>query len=261
MREVAGRIERLLSVEDWRGARRLLRAALAVSPDNHWLWSRLALTYHEQRRYAQALVHEARARTLAPRCPLVLWGLAGTWQMLGRDAEASALYGRLIRRGVRDIATGPCGEGVRWARGLVADCWFRLGLIREAAGRRDLAARAYRRHLAMRGRAASIYGVRTVRRRLADLAREARGAGERANQYHVRRVRCVDDRPFLHERGGRLVVESRGSGRTDLTRGRVYRVLGVERGWYRIVDDGGEDYLYPPHLFEVVPWPRRVAPA
>jgi len=38
----------------------------------------------------------------------------------------------------------------------------------------------------------------------------------------------------------------------SLTRGRIYRVLAVERGWYRIVDDTDEDYLYPPELFEVV---------
>lgn len=37
-----------------------------------------------------------------------------------------------------------------------------------------------------------------------------------------------------------------------LTNGKVYEVLSVERDWYRIVDDSGEDYLYPPELFELV---------
>ncbi len=37
-----------------------------------------------------------------------------------------------------------------------------------------------------------------------------------------------------------------------LTNGKVYDVLAVERGWYRIVDDSGEDYLYPPHFFQIV---------
>ena len=32
----------------------------------------------------------------------------------------------------------------------------------------------------------------------------------------------------------------------------VYEVLSVERDWYRIVDDSGENYLYPPELFELV---------
>ena len=26
----------------------------------------------------------------------------------------------------------------------------------------------------------------------------------------------------------------------------------VEKGWYRIGDDSGEDYLYPPEVFEIV---------
>ena len=37
-----------------------------------------------------------------------------------------------------------------------------------------------------------------------------------------------------------------------LTKGRIYNVLSVEKGWYRIVDDSGEDYLYPPENFELV---------
>ncbi len=36
-----------------------------------------------------------------------------------------------------------------------------------------------------------------------------------------------------------------------LTAGSRYKVLSIERGWFRIVDDSGEDYLYPPELFEV----------
>ncbi|MCI8276314.1 MAG: hypothetical protein HFI66_12050 [Lachnospiraceae bacterium] len=37
-----------------------------------------------------------------------------------------------------------------------------------------------------------------------------------------------------------------------LTHGKVYDVRSVERGYYRIVDDSGEDYLYPPQYFETV---------
>lgn len=37
-----------------------------------------------------------------------------------------------------------------------------------------------------------------------------------------------------------------------LTNGKIYDVLAVEKGWYRIVDDSGEDYLYPPENFEII---------
>lgn len=45
------------------------------------------------------------------------------------------------------------------------------------------------------------------------------------------------------------------NGKTEnlvLTHGKTYEVLAVERGWYRIVDDSGEDYLYPQHMFDVL---------
>ena len=44
-------------------------------------------------------------------------------------------------------------------------------------------------------------------------------------------------------------------GETDylvLTNTKIYDVISVERGWYRIVDDSGEDYLYPSELFTEV---------
>ena len=37
-----------------------------------------------------------------------------------------------------------------------------------------------------------------------------------------------------------------------LTNGKIYDVMSVEKRFYRIVDDSGEDYLYPPKYFEVV---------
>lgn len=50
-------------------------------------------------------------------------------------------------------------------------------------------------------------------------------------------------------------MKVRWKGKTDflvLTNNKVYTVLSVEKGWYRIVDDSGDDYLYPPEQFEVV---------
>lgn len=37
-----------------------------------------------------------------------------------------------------------------------------------------------------------------------------------------------------------------------LTHDKIYEVMSVEKGWYRVVDDSGEDYLYPPGQFEVI---------
>lgn len=38
----------------------------------------------------------------------------------------------------------------------------------------------------------------------------------------------------------------------SLLSGREYEVESIDCGWYRIVDETGEDYLYPPESFIVV---------
>lgn len=37
-----------------------------------------------------------------------------------------------------------------------------------------------------------------------------------------------------------------------LTNGKIYEVISIERGWYRLIDDSGEDYLYPPENFKII---------
>lgn len=37
-----------------------------------------------------------------------------------------------------------------------------------------------------------------------------------------------------------------------LTHGKLYEILSVEKDWYRVINDSGEDYLYPPELFELL---------
>jgi hypothetical protein len=36
-----------------------------------------------------------------------------------------------------------------------------------------------------------------------------------------------------------------------LLNGKIYEVVAIEDGWYRIVDETEEDYLYPPEAFVV----------
>lgn len=37
-----------------------------------------------------------------------------------------------------------------------------------------------------------------------------------------------------------------------LDKGKVYEVIAVEKGWYRIMTELGEDYLFPPDNFEII---------
>ncbi len=49
-----------------------------------------------------------------------------------------------------------------------------------------------------------------------------------------------------------MTVRYIGGRKADIIPNKEYKVLSIERGWYRIVDESGEDYLYGPSNFEVV---------
>ena len=38
----------------------------------------------------------------------------------------------------------------------------------------------------------------------------------------------------------------------SLTNGKLYEVINIEKGLYRIIDNSGEDYLFYPEEFEIV---------
>lgn len=158
-------IEKALDDDDWVGARHLIEAALEGQPDDHWLLTRLGLTYYEQRHYEQALAYSSRALALAPECPLVLWDYAGALEMLDRPEEALQIYQRLVDRGVDSIAYGECGEGKAWARGLVADCHYRMSGCWKALGDPERADREFEIHLDLRGPGCrSIYPLKSLYR-------------------------------------------------------------------------------------------------
>jgi tetratricopeptide (TPR) repeat protein len=159
-------IERAIGADDWVGARKLIRHELKRDSNDHWLLSRLALTYYEQRQYLRALDIEAKALQIAPYCPLTIWGYAGSLDMLGRQREALKLYRWLLSVGEQELAYGDCGEGISAARSLIADCYYRVALIWEEMGQRKKALAAYAEHLARRRPGTrSIYPLREVKAR------------------------------------------------------------------------------------------------
>jgi len=49
-----------------------------------------------------------------------------------------------------------------------------------------------------------------------------------------------------------MIVKYKGENCVSLTREKEYEVISVGKGWFRIVDDTAEDYLFEPERFEVV---------
>lgn len=49
-----------------------------------------------------------------------------------------------------------------------------------------------------------------------------------------------------------------------MLKGNIYSVESIECGWYRIVDESNDDYLYPPQFFDIVeqlPAPPVITPS
>jgi hypothetical protein len=63
-------------------------------------------------------------------------------------------------------------------------------------------------------------------------------------------VRCIDNRAYLHEEPDGSLSFGPIDGETlDLSIGKLYEVLWEDEDFYRIVDDSGEDYMYPKYMF------------
>jgi tetratricopeptide (TPR) repeat protein len=161
-------LNKLIDSRNWRAARKLIRSELKNDPKNHWLLTRLSLTYYEEHDYKKSLQISQKAYAINPKCPLVLWDLAGALDMLGREKDAIKIYRNLIRRGVESIALDECGEGLSRARGLVADCYYRLFLCYQTLGAKKKASPFLQKHLSLRGRGChSIYSLQQVKRKVA----------------------------------------------------------------------------------------------
>ena len=168
------KIEKAIADGDWIAARKLISAELKRAPRDHWLLSRMALTYYEQRNYEQALYWDTAALQEAPFCPLSIWGYAGALAMLRRNGEALLLYRWLLNRGEEPLAYGECGEGIRWARALIADCHYRIACIWDKKRQWKRSAAEFEKHLSLRRAGfGSIYPLREIKRQYAEVQAKA----------------------------------------------------------------------------------------
>jgi tetratricopeptide (TPR) repeat protein len=170
------RIEKAIEADDWVSARKLIREELRRDPKDHWYLGRLALTYYEQRKYDRALYWNVLALEEAPYCPLLIWDYAGTLAMLDRNHEALLLYRWLLSWGEEQLAYGECGEGIRRARALIADCHYRIACIWDEKRQWKRSTAEFEKYLAMRRiGCGSIYSLREVKAQYAEVRAKVRG--------------------------------------------------------------------------------------
>lgn len=116
-----------------------IKSKLLLDPRNHWLLTRLGTAYYEKHEYRKALKFCKRALRIKPECPLALWDYAGTISSLGRKKEAINVWKKIIKRGIKKIAYDECGEGLVYAKSLINDCRYRIGLDYLDSRKKELA--------------------------------------------------------------------------------------------------------------------------
>lgn len=173
---VLKKIEKALDAEQWIAARKLIKEELKRDPKDHWYLGQLASTYYEQRNYKRALYWNVVALQEAPYCPLLIWDYACTLAMLDRNHEALLLYRWLLGWGEDGLAYGECGEGIRWARALIADCHYRIACIWHEKRQWKRSTAEFEKYIALRKTGyGSIYALREVKGQYAETRAKVRG--------------------------------------------------------------------------------------
>lgn len=72
------------------------------------------------------------------------------------------------------------------------------------------------------------------------------------NKYNIRPedMNTPKGNKFFWDKNINLVRYIGETSSLTLTHNKIYYVWDVEKKWFRIIDDSGEDYLYPPEIFE-----------
>ncbi len=161
-------INRALRDHQWKHARRLIKRELRRAPGDHWLTTRLSTTYYEEMDYQTAVRLSKKALRSAPWCSLALWDYACALDMSSSKRQALIQFKKLVSRGVRGVAFGQCGEGLVWARQLINDARYRVGLTYADLGDVAMARKWLQRYMSARRKGVrSIYPMPEVRKHLA----------------------------------------------------------------------------------------------
>ncbi len=156
--------------EEWQKAIRLGKSLLKSSPKDHWLLTNISTSYYEARQYDTALLFSKKALKIAPACPLVLWDYAGSLDMLEREKEAIKIWEKLLRKSVKTLAFGDCGEGIQWTESMLNDCRYRIGNSYANLGKKKLAIKYLKAHLEFRRPGlTSLYNQKEIKKKLSAL--------------------------------------------------------------------------------------------
>jgi len=122
---INSKLNLLFEQEKWQEARQLLEKERVKKPNSHWVYTQLAVTFYEEKKYNDAMKLLLFSRKIKDDCPLTLWHLAGTFVALNQIEEAKDTYTAIITS-TKTPKDDPCWESDEWTKSLKDDSAVRL---------------------------------------------------------------------------------------------------------------------------------------
>lgn len=157
LEEILNEAYKLLENGDYNNSLDLLLKANEIEPNNAITITDISSCYHELHEYEQALNWAKKAYSLHSKDPYVRWNYAGVLYANDNYKEAIKAWKMLINRGLHNIGLVDCKEGIRWARSIYNDCFYRIGLAYYYLKNYKKAIEYYHKHLELRGK-----GIRSI---------------------------------------------------------------------------------------------------
>lgn len=149
--------------KDWQNALLELLNFLEEESNSFWFNTSLSSIYYELREYDTALLYAEKAYKLNPKSPLVMWDYAVVLLMVDKKQKAIKLWKRILSLEENEIAFNLTSEGLKWARALRNDCYYRIGQAYYYLGQDKLANEYIQTHLSHRKKGQmSIYTKKEV---------------------------------------------------------------------------------------------------
>jgi tetratricopeptide (TPR) repeat protein len=144
--DITARINAHMKSRRWSEARALLKKELKKKPDSHWCCFTIGDAYYHEKKFSRALIWYIRARELASHCSYANYSYAKCLELMKRYDEAIPVFRAMIRKGPKRFAHGRCSDGIVYAREIVNEARFRVGLCYSWIGDYKSALRWYFRH-------------------------------------------------------------------------------------------------------------------
>ena len=148
------KLDLLKRKSDWNGMITMLKRYVSRYPNEYYIYQQLAATYYIESigKYQLALKCAENAFNMEPDDDLNIYTYACSLYYVGRLDESFDLFSRITSKDVDAIAYGEHGEGILYAKALINDSIYMMGVICQDKHQYKEAREQFMKHLTTRRR-------------------------------------------------------------------------------------------------------------